>query len=520
LYFNLKFNHMKKITLFLILLITTYATNAQVVFSENWDGIGPGISGWTLYDEDGFTVNTNVSFINDAWVSTTEEFDNNVAMSTSWYSTANTSNDWLVSPSISIPAGTSTLYWDGKAYDTTYPDSYNVLISTTGNAPANFTTTLLAVEPEATDWTRHSIDLSAYAGQTIYIAFQNFSSDMFLLSVDNISILNNSTCTPPDRFVAYSADSTTSATIEWTGTSNSYDVAIGSPGFIPSTPTASTPDVTYTFSGLTANTRYHYYVRSSCGSDWIGPYSLFTANILPYAQGFETPAASGSFYGEGWVTGGWSLGNVAANAQAGTQYVFRNSSTTAATNSWLFTRPVSLSSGEQVTMTFYTRLGVATGSAHTLKIYVNDAVSTTGVTQLGSTLSITGNTYTLQTVTYTAPSSGVYYFAFNDVTPIITAATSLRLDTVSITSVLGTNSYTDLNFSLTPNPTKDIVNVSNTSASINSIEVTDLNGRVVKTVNAIDASNTQVNISDLSSGVYMMKIVSDQGTTTKKVIKE
>ncbi|MGV1011906.1 MAG: T9SS type A sorting domain-containing protein [Flavobacterium sp.] len=32
--------------------------------------------------------------------------------------------------------------------------------------------------------------------------------------------------------------------------------------------------------------------------------------------------------------------------------------------------------------------------------------------------------------------------------------------------------------------------------------------------------NLQVNISDLSSVVYRMKIVSDKGTITKKVIKE
>ena len=64
-----------------------------------------------------------------------------------------------------------------------------------------------------------------------------------------------------------------------------------------------------------------------------------------------------------------------------------------------------------------------------------------------------------------------------------------------------------------------MTNVSNTSSSINSIEITDLNGRVVKTVNAIDASNAQVNISDLSSGVYMMNITSDKGSVTKKIIK-
>ena len=76
------------------------------------------------------------------------------------------------------------------------------------------------------------------------------------------------------------------------------------------------------------------------------------------------------------------------------------------------------------------------------------------------------------------------------------------------------------NISVYPNPSRDLVNISNDDSSIKTIEMTDLNGRVVKTVNVADSSNVQVNISDLSVGVYMMKIVSDKGTTTKKVIKE
>ncbi|MEO0038798.1 MAG: hypothetical protein RIQ59_2009 [Bacteroidota bacterium] len=108
-----------------------------------------------------------------------------------------------------------------------------------------------------------------------------------------------------------------------------------------------------------------------------------------------------------------------------------------------------------------------------------------------------------------------------------TVANQFQVDNVNISAVavedlLGTNtnSFATKEFSVFPNPAKDFVNVSSTSSSINSIEISDLNGRVVKTVNAIDAANAQVNIADLSTGVYMMKIASDKGTTTKKVIKE
>jgi hypothetical protein len=74
-------------------------------------------------------------------------------------------------------------------------------------------------------------------------------------------------------------------------------------------------------------------------------------------------------------------------------------------------------------------------------------------------------------------------------------------------------------FSVYPNPANDVVNISNTtSAIISNIEMTDLNGRVVKNV-TLNATEGQINISDLSTGVYMMNVTSDQGSSIKKVVK-
>ena len=74
-------------------------------------------------------------------------------------------------------------------------------------------------------------------------------------------------------------------------------------------------------------------------------------------------------------------------------------------------------------------------------------------------------------------------------------------------------------FSVYPNPANDVVNISNsTSAIISNVEMTDLNGRVVKNV-TLNATEGQINISDLSTGVYMMNVTSDQGSSIKKVVK-
>jgi len=108
-----------------------------------------------------------------------------------------------------------------------------------------------------------------------------------------------------------------------------------------------------------------------------------------------------------------------------------------------------------------------------------------------------------------------------------TASNQFLVDNISITAVsveslLGVkqNSILSNKTAIYPNPTKDIINISNSDALINLIQITDLNGRVVKEVKVSDVNETQVSVSDLAQGVYSMKIVSDKGTIVKKVIKE
>jgi hypothetical protein len=510
---------MKKLLLLFLAVFTLSTFTYGQVFQENWDGIGPGITGWTLYDQDGLTVNASVSFVSAAWISTNEEFDNKVAMSTSWYTSAGTSNDWMVSPAITLPAGTNTLYWDGKAYDASYLDSYKVYVSTTGNTPSDFTTAALNVNPETATWNHHSINLSAYSGQNIYIAFQNYSNDMFLLGIDNISIINNSTCDQPSRDMFSSNTTTTSLTLNWTAIAGttSYDVAFGTPGFTPSTATYSSSTNSKNITGLTENTRYQFYVRNSCGSAWVGPNSAFTAKNLPYNYGFDN---TGGYDQDGWV-GSWTTGTAAANAQAGTQYIYSANSTTAVTNRSVYTNPLYLHNGEQVTVSFYHRESSST-AARSLRLRVINEATPTVSTVIWTGTNLQSSTAYAQVTApiYTASADGTYYFEFNDFSPVTTTGTFMRLDTVNMTSVLGTNEFLNSKFAISPNPANDFITLSNTdNIIVKSISMTDLNGRVVKQVSYSDASNIQVNVSDLASGMYLMNITSDQGTATKKVVK-
>lgn len=97
----------------------------------------------------------------------------------------------------------------------------------------------------------------------------------------------------------------------------------------------------------------------------------------------------------------------------------------------------------------------------------------------------------------------------------------LLLDDVTvIQGVLGVNEVLASQFSVYPNPSNDVVNISNAeNILVKGITVTDLNGRTVKTIEFNGVSEAQINISDLSAGVYMMNVSSDKGNITKKIIK-
>lgn len=76
-------------------------------------------------------------------------------------------------------------------------------------------------------------------------------------------------------------------------------------------------------------------------------------------------------------------------------------------------------------------------------------------------------------------------------------------------------------FSVFPNPAKDIVHIkNNTNMPIDTVVITDMNGRIVKDFKFVSTSDAVVDIEDLSPGVYLMNISSDQGTLTKKIIKD
>ena len=96
----------------------------------------------------------------------------------------------------------------------------------------------------------------------------------------------------------------------------------------------------------------------------------------------------------------------------------------------------------------------------------------------------------------------------------------IAIDAFSVDRPLATDSFFASNYAVGPNPATDVVNISaKNNNTINTVEITDVNGRVVKNV-TVNAATSQINVSDLNSGVYFLKASSENGVGTSKIVKK
>jgi hypothetical protein len=108
------------------------------------------------------------------------------------------------------------------------------------------------------------------------------------------------------------------------------------------------------------------------------------------------------------------------------------------------------------------------------------------------------------------------YFDFNK--PIVTNLTTTSIKEVSN---LNTSKFDhSAEITLYPNPSKEILNFkTNNDISVNSIEIYNMSGQLV--MNIINAKNSKsVDISRLSQGSYIIKIITNNGVLKNVFVKE
>ena len=69
-----------------------------------------------------------------------------------------------------------------------------------------------------------------------------------------------------------------------------------------------------------------------------------------------------------------------------------------------------------------------------------------------------------------------------------------------------------------PNPTTGAVQVQSSAPKVQRIEVYDAYGKMLFTVNANDSKVT-LNLSGLAAGTYFLRIATEKGSVTKRIIR-
>ncbi|MFY0713597.1 leucine-rich repeat domain-containing protein [Seonamhaeicola sp. NFXS20] len=77
----------------------------------------------------------------------------------------------------------------------------------------------------------------------------------------------------------------------------------------------------------------------------------------------------------------------------------------------------------------------------------------------------------------------------------------------------------ELGFNMYPNPTRDVVVIKNKQLRNAAVTVYDLNGRALLN-KTISAAESQINISNLSNGIYLFKVKADNGEFTQRIVKQ
>lgn len=188
----------------------------DVLFSDSWDNIAESLQVWLRYDGDRNTPMSSMQaweFDNDnqPWNFSIRESESSYdycAASHSLYAPSGRSDDWMMTPQITIPDdGRCNVQFDAQSYYFDREDTLEVYVwpedwvlsylseewmeVARDSAQLVFRERLTPGETQEyldNEWTHYTIDLAPWAGQAVYICFVNHNRNQSAIFVDNVVV--------------------------------------------------------------------------------------------------------------------------------------------------------------------------------------------------------------------------------------------------------------------------------------------------------------------------------------------
>jgi gliding motility-associated-like protein len=342
---------MKRILLFTVIIFSLFTWSAKAQFVESFDSGVPAT--WTTFkllngapSAAGFvpnwTANTQTAY--DCLNPDLGTPPAKVIVLGQNILDGNTSQSWLVTEQVTVPVNgqlefiSRTTAGILPAYSGT---RFMVKVSTTSQTDvASFGTMLIDYNQTQISGggtynacTQHILNLAAFVGQDIYIAFIKEDSQIGTANMNNGWVLDDvkvlEKCLVPTN--AQATPQATTADITWTGNANNYEVSLILGAGTPETGTIyPTTTNSIELTDLTSSTSYMYYIRAICefnSSEWAGPFTFYTTQIPfdigltgEYSEGFENPSFGFSLL-NGTQTNKWVVGTAAQYGGTKSMYI-------------------------------------------------------------------------------------------------------------------------------------------------------------------------------------------------------
>jgi|GEM_PF-328777 len=153
------------------------------IMQEDFEGATFPPSGWSVINTDG----GGATWAKEASLNHTT--GGGASAYHSWGVAGYAETGMLISKKLTLPAGSQyyLTFWNYCEYAPDYVDNA-LLISTTDSLAASFTTELWSPATVSEAWTMATVDLSTYAGQTIYLAFKYTGTYAHSWALDDVSL--------------------------------------------------------------------------------------------------------------------------------------------------------------------------------------------------------------------------------------------------------------------------------------------------------------------------------------------
>lgn len=558
---------MKKITLVFFTLFVFQLGNTQTI-DEGFDDITT-LTGWDQVNVSS-TIGTTNWFQGNPDTFPSFDGDPNSYIGANFNATTGTGtiNNFLISPVVSLSDGDEISFYT-RAPISNFPDRLELRLSTDGAGSTNpdgsasvgsYTVLLEEVNPGLTvggypeTWTKFTVSLSGIGNNTdCRVAFRYWvtnggptGANSNYIGIDRVFIGTPPTCQIPSGF-AINDISINTADIGWTdnnGPGTTFDIEWGEAGFLlgAGNQINGLTNPSYEFSGLEPDTLYSLFVTANCtggngSSSQVGPIQFLTAFdcstfTVPYNETFDNNNKFISCFSVEDIDGNslsWITQQDLDLDGDTIPETFATNATGAATgsnvNDWMISPGLSFTSGTeyQLTTAYNILGGSATGS---LEAFIIDAPSSaanvvatlfsnTNFTTQGAFETLETNAYQ-EVNTFTPITSGTYYIAYRSFGPN-GGGFILLFDSILEIS-LSTDEQILNAFSHHYDKVNERLEINHQSFNFENVEIFNALGQIVLR-QELSANHEQINVNQISSGVYVVNVKINGLNKTFKFIK-